>query len=183
MESVPKCGFSFDRKEAISSALLIRKFTISVCKTWKIVNCPVLRLSENCVPNESGSNRRIFLCYIVGITIWKANNLWNMFRISFMQSYKYFYKKVEGVCSLNVHTFQVMCKEDTTRKTYVYELAIPIAPRWVSLVAGPLEVLPDQTNLLISNLCLPYDLSRLRNTMEFFHEAYRSVNLYSGNFL
>lgn len=101
-----------------------------------------------------------------------------MFRFSFIQSYQYFYKKVEGVCSLNVHTFQVMCKEDTTRKTYVYELAIPIAPRWVSLVAGPLEVLPDQTNL-----CLPHDLLRLRNTMEFFHEAYRSVNLYSGNFL
>ncbi|CAH2067166.1 unnamed protein product [Thlaspi arvense] len=68
--------------------------------------------------------------------------------------------------------YQVMCKEDTTRKTYVYELAIPIAPRWVSLVAGPLEVLPDQTNFLISNLCLPHDLSRLHNTMEFFHEAY-----------
>lgn len=83
---------------------------------------------------------------------------------------------MEGACSLNFHTFQVMCKEDTTRKTYVYELAIPIAPRWVSLVAGPLEVLPDRTNFLISNLCLPHDLSRLRNTMEFFHEAYRSVN-------
>jgi len=79
--------------------------------------------------------------------------------------------------------YQVMCKEDTTQKTYVYELAIPIAPRWVSLVAGPLEILPDQTNFLISNLCLPHDLSRLRNTMEFFHEAYRSVNLYSGNLL
>lgn len=91
--------------------------------------------------------------------------------------------KVDRVFSLNFHTFQVMCKEDTTRKTYVYELAIPIAPRWVSLVAGPLEVLPDQTNVLISNLCLPYDLSRLRNTMEFFHEAYRSVNSYFGNIL
>ncbi|CAF2064695.1 hypothetical protein HID58_073202 [Brassica napus] len=68
--------------------------------------------------------------------------------------------------------YQVMSKEDTTQKTYVYELAIPITPRWVSLVAGPLEVLPDQTNFLISNLCLPHDLSRLRNTMEFFHEAY-----------
>ncbi|ESQ27774.1 hypothetical protein EUTSA_v10018013mg [Eutrema salsugineum] len=68
--------------------------------------------------------------------------------------------------------YQVMCKEDTTKKTYVYELAIPIAPRWVSLVAGPLEVLPDQTNFLISNLCLPHDLLRLGNTMEFFHEAY-----------
>ncbi|KAL0701686.1 hypothetical protein Bca4012_057808 [Brassica carinata] len=68
--------------------------------------------------------------------------------------------------------YQAMCKEDTTQKTYVYELAIPIAPRWVSLVAGPLEVLPDQTNFVISNLCLPHDLSRLRNTMEFFHEAY-----------
>ncbi|WZZ06876.1 hypothetical protein YC2023_092797 [Brassica napus] len=68
--------------------------------------------------------------------------------------------------------YQVMSKEDTAQKTYVYELAIPIAPRWVSLVAGALEVLPDQTNFLISNLCLPHDLSRLRNTMEFFHEAY-----------
>ncbi|KAJ0255750.1 Transcription initiation factor TFIID subunit 2 [Hirschfeldia incana] len=68
--------------------------------------------------------------------------------------------------------YQVMSKEDITQKTYVYELAIPIAPRWVSLVAGPLEVLPDQTNFVISNLCLPHDLARLRNTMEFFHEAY-----------
>ncbi|EOA34769.1 hypothetical protein CARUB_v10022342mg [Capsella rubella] len=79
--------------------------------------------------------------------------------------------------------YQVMCKEDTTRKTYVYELAIPIAPRWVSLVAGPLEVHPDQNNFLISNLCLPYDLSRLRNTMEFFHEAYSYYEDYlSSNF-
>ncbi|CAN8234934.1 unnamed protein product [Cochlearia groenlandica] len=68
--------------------------------------------------------------------------------------------------------YQVMCKEDTTRKTYVYELVIPVAPRWVSLVAGPFEILPDQTNFLISNLSLPHDLSRLRNTMEFFHEVY-----------
>ncbi|CAN7130248.1 unnamed protein product [Brassica rapa subsp. narinosa] len=68
--------------------------------------------------------------------------------------------------------YQIMSKEDTTQKTYVYELAIPIAPRWVSLVAGQLEILPDQTNFLISNLCLPHDLPRLRNTMEFFHEAY-----------
>lgn len=82
------------------------------------------------------------------------------------------------VFSLNLHTFQVMCKDDTTQKTYVYELVIPIAPRWVSLIAGPLEVLPDQINYLISNLCLAHDLSRVRNTMEFFHEAYRSVNLY-----
>ncbi|ANM58552.1 TBP-associated factor 2 [Arabidopsis thaliana] len=79
--------------------------------------------------------------------------------------------------------YQVMCKEDTTQKTYVYELAIPIAPRWVSLVAGPLEILPDQTNFLISNLCLPHDLSRLRNTMEFFHEAYSYYEDYlSANF-
>lgn len=76
-----------------------------------------------------------------------------------------------------------MSKEDITQKTYVYELAIPIAPRWVSLVAGPLEVLPDQTNFVISNLCLPHDLSRLRNTMEFFHEAYRSVDFYPGDLL
>ncbi|XP_056850022.1 transcription initiation factor TFIID subunit 2 isoform X2 [Raphanus sativus] len=68
--------------------------------------------------------------------------------------------------------YQVMSKEDITQKTYVYELAIPIAPRWVSLVAGPLEVFPDQSNFVISNFCLPHDLSRLRNTMEFFHEAY-----------
>lgn len=84
---------------------------------------------------------------------------------------------------LKLHIFQVMSKEDTTQKTYVYELAIPITPRWVSLVAGPLEVLPDQTNFLISNLCLPHDLSRLRNTMEFFHEAYRSVDLHPGDLL
>ncbi|CAA7043191.1 unnamed protein product [Microthlaspi erraticum] len=76
--------------------------------------------------------------------------------------------------------YQVMCNDDTTRKTYVYELVIPIAPRWVSLIAGPLEVLPDQTNYLISNLCLAHDLSRVRNTMEFFHEAYSYYEDYLG---
>ncbi|XP_010537431.1 PREDICTED: transcription initiation factor TFIID subunit 2 [Tarenaya hassleriana] len=68
--------------------------------------------------------------------------------------------------------YQVMCKDDPTRKTYVYKLNFPISPRWMSLVAGPFEVLPDHGNHFISNVCLPSDLSRLRNTVEFFHEAY-----------
>lgn len=102
---------------------------------------------------------------------------------AYTQSYHLLFQEAgEGVLLKTSH-FQVMSKEDTTQKTYVYELAIPIAPRWVSLVAGALEVLPDQTNFLISNLCLPHDLSRLRNTMEFFHEAYRSVDLYPGDLL
>lgn len=100
----------------------------------------------------------------------------NLVYMSILKSYHCFSKKLRRVFCLKLHIFQIMSKEDTTQKTYVYELAIPIAPRWVSLVAGQLEILPDQTNFLISNLCLPHDLPRLRNTMEFFHEAYRSVD-------
>ena len=72
-------------------------------------------------------------------------------------------------------SLQVLSKDDPPRKTYVYRLDVPVSARWISLVVAPFEILPDQQFGLISHMCLPINLSKLRNTVEFFHSAFRFV--------
>ncbi|XP_062199068.1 transcription initiation factor TFIID subunit 2-like [Phragmites australis] len=68
--------------------------------------------------------------------------------------------------------YQVLSKEDPSRKTYVYKLNTPVSAQWISLVVGPLEVLPDRNDISASHICLSPALSKLENTIAFFHDAY-----------
>jgi transcription initiation factor TFIID subunit 2 len=68
---------------------------------------------------------------------------------------------------------QVLSKEDPSRKTYVYKLSTPVSAQWISLVVGPLEVLPDKNDISVSHICLSPAISKLENTIEFFHDAYK----------
>jgi transcription initiation factor TFIID subunit 2 len=68
---------------------------------------------------------------------------------------------------------QVLSKEDPPRKTYVYKLNTPVSAQWISLVVGPFEVLPDKNGISVSHMCLSPTLSKLENTISFFHDAYR----------
>lgn len=72
--------------------------------------------------------------------------------------------------------FQVLSKDDPPRKTYVYKLDVPVNARWITLVVAPFEILPDPYCSIISHMCLPTDLPKLHNTVEFFHNAFRLVN-------
>lgn len=74
--------------------------------------------------------------------------------------------------------YQVLSKDDPPRKTYVYKLDVPVSAQWISLAVGPFEILPDQHNGLISHMCLPPNLLELRNTVEFFHSAFREYEEY-----
>ncbi|KAM7267801.1 hypothetical protein ACFE04_009967 [Oxalis oulophora] len=76
--------------------------------------------------------------------------------------------------------YQVLSKDDPPRKTYVYKLEIPVSAQWISLAVGPFEVLPDQHISVISHMCMPVDLSKLRNTIDFFHNAYSHYEDYLG---
>ncbi|VAI32348.1 unnamed protein product [Triticum turgidum subsp. durum] len=68
--------------------------------------------------------------------------------------------------------YQVLSKEDPPRKTYVYKLSTPVSAQWISLVVGPFEVLPDKNGISVSHMCLSPALSKLDNTISFFHDAY-----------
>nr|CAB3453354.1 unnamed protein product [Digitaria exilis] len=68
--------------------------------------------------------------------------------------------------------YQVLSKEDPSKKTYVYKLNTPVSAQWISLVVGPLEVLPDSNDISVSHICLSPALSKLQNTITFFHDAY-----------
>ena len=68
---------------------------------------------------------------------------------------------------------QVLSKDDPPRKTYVYKINIPVAAQWISLAVAPFEIFPDRHNNLITHICLPAHLSKLRNTVGFLHSAYR----------
>ncbi|KAK7265025.1 hypothetical protein RJT34_32641 [Clitoria ternatea] len=68
--------------------------------------------------------------------------------------------------------YQVLSKDNPPRKTYVYKLDVPVAARWISLAVAPFEIFPDHQFSLISHMCLPPNLSKMRNTMEFFHSAF-----------
>ncbi|KAL6559167.1 hypothetical protein OROHE_006536 [Orobanche hederae] len=67
---------------------------------------------------------------------------------------------------------QVLTKDDPPRKTYVYKLDVPVAARWISLAVAPFEIIPDRHGGLLSHFCLPSNLSKLRNTMVFFYNAF-----------
>uniref|UniRef100_A0ACD5XL59 Uncharacterized protein n=1 Tax=Avena sativa TaxID=4498 RepID=A0ACD5XL59_AVESA len=68
--------------------------------------------------------------------------------------------------------YQVLSKEDPPRKTYVYKLNTPVSAQWISLVVGPFEILPDKNGISVSHMCLSPTLSKLENTISFFHDAY-----------
>lgn len=74
-----------------------------------------------------------------------------------------------------INILQVLRKDDPPRKTYVYRLDIPVAAQWISLVVAPFEILPDPHVGLISHMCLPANLKKLQNTVEFFHNAFKFV--------
>ncbi|PON86522.1 Coatomer beta subunit [Trema orientale] len=84
--------------------------------------------------------------------------------------------------------YQVLSKDDPPRKTYVYKLDVAVSAQWISLAVGPFEVLPDHQFSLISHMCLPVHISKLWNTVEFFHNAfscykdYLSVNFPFGSY-
>jgi len=68
--------------------------------------------------------------------------------------------------------YQVLSKEDPSKKTYVYKLNTPVSAQWISLVVGPLEILLDRNDINVSHICLSPALSKLQNTIAFFHDAY-----------
>lgn len=68
--------------------------------------------------------------------------------------------------------YQVLSKDNPPRKTYVYKLDVPVSARWISLAVAPFEVLPDHQFGLISHMCLPPNLAKMRHTVEFFHSAF-----------
>ncbi|MQL82518.1 hypothetical protein Taro_015000 [Colocasia esculenta] len=68
--------------------------------------------------------------------------------------------------------YQILNKDDPSRKTYVYKLNVPISACWISLAIAPFEVLPDSHNGLLSHLSLTQDFSKLRNTVGFFNSAF-----------
>ncbi|KAK3133299.1 hypothetical protein QOZ80_6AG0534820 [Eleusine coracana subsp. coracana] len=74
--------------------------------------------------------------------------------------------------------YQVLSKDDPSRKTYVYKLNTPVSAQWISLVVGPLEVLPDNNDINVSHICLSPALSKLENTVAFFHDAYNCYEDY-----
>ncbi|XP_057777972.1 transcription initiation factor TFIID subunit 2-like [Salvia miltiorrhiza] len=67
---------------------------------------------------------------------------------------------------------QVLTKDDPPQKTYVYKLDVPVAAQWISLAVAPFEILPDRHRGLLSYFCLPSNLSKLRNTVVFFYNAF-----------
>ncbi|XP_042487357.1 transcription initiation factor TFIID subunit 2-like [Macadamia integrifolia] len=74
--------------------------------------------------------------------------------------------------------FQVLSKDDPPRKTYVYRLNVPVAAGWISLAVAPFEILPDRHSGSVSHMCLPPSLSKLRNTVGFFHTAFSHYEEY-----
>ncbi|KAJ3677402.1 hypothetical protein LUZ60_003126 [Juncus effusus] len=76
--------------------------------------------------------------------------------------------------------YQVLTKDDPPKKTFVYELNTPITAQHISLVVAPLEVQPDDENNLISHFCLSPYLSKLQNTISFFHTVYSCYEEYLG---
>jgi hypothetical protein len=69
--------------------------------------------------------------------------------------------------------WQVYSKQGTHLKTYVYSLSIPTAASFISLVVGPLVVLPDRHNPTVSYFGLPGYISELQCSVSFFHSVFR----------
>ncbi|XP_020226411.1 transcription initiation factor TFIID subunit 2 [Cajanus cajan] len=68
--------------------------------------------------------------------------------------------------------YQVLSKDNPPRKTFVYKLDVPVAARWISLAVAEFEILPDHQFSLVSHMCSLPNLSKMRNTVEFFHSAF-----------
>ncbi|OVA05041.1 Peptidase M1 [Macleaya cordata] len=67
---------------------------------------------------------------------------------------------------------QVLSKDDPPRKTYVYKLSVPVSAGWISLAVAPFEIFPDRHSGILSHMCLSPNISKLRNTVGFFHSAF-----------
>ncbi|KAJ3705784.1 hypothetical protein LUZ61_009489 [Rhynchospora tenuis] len=76
--------------------------------------------------------------------------------------------------------YQVLTKDDPPRKTFVYELTSPVSAHHISLAVGPLEVLPDGHNTVVSHMCFSPNLPKLQHTMGFFHTVYSYYEEYLG---
>lgn len=50
---------------------------------------------------------------------------------------------------------------------------MPVAARWISLAVAQFEILPDNHRGILTHMCLPDNLSKLRNAVGFFHGAFR----------
>ncbi|XP_015584210.2 transcription initiation factor TFIID subunit 2 isoform X1 [Ricinus communis] len=74
--------------------------------------------------------------------------------------------------------YQVLSKNDPPHKTYVYRLDVPVTAQCISLVVAPFEILPDPYVGFISHMCLPANMSKLQNTVEFFHNAFNHYEEY-----
>lgn len=76
--------------------------------------------------------------------------------------------------------YQVISKEGTHLKTYVYSLDVPVAAQFISLVVAPLEVQPDRQNASISHFCTLGSLSQLQCTVSLFHTVFSFYEDYLG---
>ncbi|XP_043715873.1 transcription initiation factor TFIID subunit 2 isoform X2 [Telopea speciosissima] len=74
--------------------------------------------------------------------------------------------------------YQVLSKDNPPRKTYVYRLDVPVTAGWISLAVAPFEILPDRHGGIVSHMCLPSNLPKLRNTVGFFHTAFSHYEEY-----
>ncbi|GMQ11180.1 hypothetical protein CsSME_00053926 [Camellia sinensis var. sinensis] len=73
---------------------------------------------------------------------------------------------------------QVLSTDGPPRKTFVYRLNVPVAAQWISLAVAPFEIFPDRHSGLLSYMCLPAHVSKLQNTVGFFHSAFSHYEEY-----
>ncbi|CAH9064286.1 unnamed protein product [Cuscuta epithymum] len=76
--------------------------------------------------------------------------------------------------------YQVLSKDDPSRKTFVYKLDVPVTAGWISLVVAPFEIVPDRHIAQLSHICLPPNMSKMRNTVGFSHNAFSHYEEYLG---
>ncbi|BBM98136.1 transcription initiation factor TFIID subunit 2 [Marchantia polymorpha subsp. ruderalis] len=76
--------------------------------------------------------------------------------------------------------YQVYRDENSSLKTYAYDLSIPTTASNISLVVAPLVVLPDRSNPMISHMCMPGDATKLQCTVSFFHFLSSTYEEYLG---
>eukprot|EP00250_Pteridium_aquilinum_P006300 c16246_g1_i1 orf=741-4946(+) len=76
--------------------------------------------------------------------------------------------------------YQVISKEGSHLKTYVYNLDIPVEARFISLVVAPLEVQAERQNTSISHFCIPTRGLHLQCTISFFYSVFSFYEDYLG---
>ncbi|XP_074343481.1 transcription initiation factor TFIID subunit 2 [Apium graveolens] len=78
--------------------------------------------------------------------------------------------------------YSVVSEDDITRKTYVYRVDVPVSARFLSLVVAPFEIFADNIAdcCVLSHMCLPDDLSRLRNSVGYFYSMFSYYEDYLG---